>query len=407
MSRRDRTAGTDEGWVLVTTLVLLGAMMTMAMALASIVDVQTGQSREQRVRDTAFNLAEAAMGAQMFSLARDWPGIGAALNPYPTCSTGVSSARCPADAQVTGGASTVDTTGASWQTLVRDNGAGTAERFYSDAINMSQPAYDANGDGQIWVRATATALGKRRTMVALVRAEHQEEEIPHGALLTGRLEISNSGNKTIIDASAGGAVPTAVVRCVPALLEATPCLGQRVGLGSIGSVSALLSFLGRQLNPNIVSTGYAGGAAMTVDARERLKATAIATGSYYQGCPASLTGAMVYIESGVCSYTGNAVYNTPQAPGMVVVGSGSLTLGGGTTYNGIVYHANLASSAATVVALQGNAAVIGGVLVDGSGVVVAGSSKLNIQLSPDAFRAVRSIGSAGVVQNTWRELTPA
>jgi hypothetical protein len=404
MTRRAGHPGDDGGWVLLTSVAMLSLMVVMAMTLLSVVDVQSGESRKQRVRETAFNLAEAGLNAQIFSLARDWPGAGNALTPYPSCSAAVSSTRCPSSTQLANLIPTSDTTGATWQTVVRDNGMAGSGRFYSDSLVLSQPAYDANRDGQLWVRSTATAQGKSRTVVALVRAEQQEEDIPHGALITGRLEISNMGNKTIIDARAGGGVPTAVVRCTPVALEASPCLGHGVGSGKLSSVSSLLALLGDQLSPNLVQTGYTGGSAMTVEARARLKATAIADGTYYTTCPSSLAGHVVYIESGNCSYVGNNVYNTAADPGMVLMATGSLYVGGTVIYNGVLYHANTANSTAPVLQIQGNANIVGGVLVDGNATTVAGSSKLNIQLSPAAFGAVRSYGSAGVIQNTWREI---
>ncbi len=394
-------AADDGGWVLMTSVILLSLMVTMAVTLLSIVDVQTGQSRQQRERETAFNLAEAGLNAQIFSLARDWPGRGNALTQYPNCSAAVSSTRCPTQSQLTNLIPTADTTGAAWQTVVRDNGTAGSARFYSDAIVLGQPAYDANGDGQLWVRSTATAQGKTRTIVALVRAESQEEDIPHGALISGRLDISNNGNKIMVDGSAGGGLPTVVVRCTPLLGELVPCLGQPMS----GLLTSFLAGLSRQISPNVVSYGYAGGAAMTADARARLKATAIADGTYFTSCPASLTGGVVYIETAAqCTYTGNSVFNSDADPGLVVMPTGSLYLGGTVEFHGVLYHANELNSSGDLVQTQGNARVFGGVLVDGPGTVVCGSSKLNIQLNPNAFRAVSSYGSAGVIQNTWREI---
>ncbi len=395
----------EDGWVLLTSIATMSLMVTLSLTLLGIVDTQTGQSRQQRVRETAFNLAEAGLNAQIFSLSRDWPGIGAVLTPYPTCTSGgAASSRCPSAAQIAALIPTPDADGATWQTVVRDNSSAGTARFYSDSTTMTQPAYDSNGDGELWVRSTATAKGKTRTIVALVRAEQQEEDIPHAAIITGRLEISNMGNKYIIDASVGGGTPTAVVRCTPVLLETTACLGHPVGAGSIASVSGLLSFLGKQLSPNVVTTNYTGGSAMTVEARARLKATAVANGTYYTGCPTTLTGAVVYIEAGTCTYNSNTVFNSAAAPGMVLMASGSLYIGGTHIFHGIIYHANELGSTGVVMQVQGNATVIGGVLVDGNAATIAGSSKLNIQLAPDAFRAVRSYGSAGVIQNTWREI---
>ncbi|MCW3013250.1 MAG: hypothetical protein JWO02_342, partial [Solirubrobacterales bacterium] len=157
MTHRAPNPHDDGGWVLLTSIAMLSLMVMLAMTLLSIVDTQTNQSRQQRVRETAFNLAEAGLNAQLFSLSRDWPGGGSALNPYPTCSGQVSSTRCPADTQITGLIPTADTTGATWQTVVRDNGTAGTASFYSDSLVLAQPAYDANRDGQLWVRATATA----------------------------------------------------------------------------------------------------------------------------------------------------------------------------------------------------------------------------------------------------------
>jgi hypothetical protein len=404
MSRRRASCADDGGWVLLTSIVMLSLMVTMAVTLLSIVDVQTGESGKQRLRETAFNLAEAGLNAQIFSLARDWPGLGDALTPYPTCDQTSNSPRCPSAAQLTNLIPTQDVNGATWQTVVRDNGAAGGAGFYSDALILGQPGYDANGDGQVWVRATATAKGKTRTIVGLVRAEQQEEDIPHGALISGSLSISNNGNKIMIDGTAGGGLPTAVVRCTPALLELSPCLGHTL----TGLLSTFLSGLSRQISPNLVSYGYAGGPAMSVAALARLKATAMANGTYYSSCPASLAGAMVYIDTAAqCSYTGNAVYDSDAAPGMVVMPTGSLYLGGTVELHGIFYGADQQNTTGTVLQTQGNARIFGGVLVDGQGAVVCGSSKLNIQLAPNAFRAVSSYGSAGVIQNTWREIRTA
>ena len=44
-------------------------------------------------------------------------------------------------------------------------------------------------------------------------------------------------------------------------------------------------------------------------------------------------------------------------------------------------------------------------MVDGNGGVLAGSSGTNIVFDPRAFDGARSFGTAGIVQNTWREIT--
>ena len=400
----------EGGWALFTALTLLTVMLGVAAATYTYVDGQTQQSRVGREKETAFNMAEAVMNAQIFQLGRDWPAGGSAINQYPSCTQGSTSPRCPSSTQLGELFASPDVdAGTAWSTAVRDNNTNATQNFYSDAQTQTAPGYDANGDGRLWVRAQATARGKTRTIIAMVRAQEQPEDLPRGALISGRLSISNQGHKALIDATGGSSESGLVaVRCVPQLLEVQSCLGHPLGGGllstALDSLNALLNF---QISPNITQTGYGSEPAMTAEARERMKATAIANGTYYaSGCPtaAQLTGQIVYIENGNCAYTANHTFNSETSPGMVIVANGSLYLGGTIDFYGIVYHANQLQSAATAVQIQGDATVHGGVLVDGDATTIVGSSKLNIQLDPDAFSAVRSYGNVGVVQNTWREI---
>ena len=404
-----RLAREEGGWAMVASIVLLTCMLGTGVALAAMVETQTDVSVHDRQRETAFNLAESALNAQVFSLARDWPGKGMAAAPYPSCTPQVVSPRCPDAAQLAGQSSSPDAVGATWATRVIDNGPSLSEQYFSDAAAQGQPAYDANGDGQLWVRAEATAKGRTRRLVALVRAEEHEEELPRGALIAGRLDITNNGNKTIIDATGGGSAESGLVavRCTPVLLELLPCAGHRVlGTGVVKTLADLTSLLQKQISPNVLTHGYTGGNAMSVDARLRLRARAVADGTYFTSCPTAdkLTGAVVYIEAGTCSYTSNLQINSAAKPGTIVLGSASLYLGGTSDLYGVVYGANLQGTSGNVFQVHGNASVHGGVLVDGQGTVVAGSSKPNIDLDLNAFRSATSYGSAGVIQNTWREL---
>ena len=53
---------------------------------------------------------------------------------------------------------------------------------------------------------------------------------------------------------------------------------------------------------------------------------------------------------------------------------------------------------------SGTAAIHGGALVDGPGGVYAGSAGDNIVFYALAFENISAVGTAGVVQNTWREI---
>lgn len=402
---RARAAG-EEGMALLVVMVLMGVMLTAGLALVATVDTQSKESRVQRVRDSSFNLAESALNAQILALAREWPGLGDVATQYATCTPSTPSNRCPQSAALVAGGSP-DLAGATWQTSVRDNGPDTYKNFYSETTSAGQPGYDANDDDQVWVRAQATVEGRRRTLVALVRAETQAEDIPRAALIAGSLDLLNNGNKELIAAN-GGLV---AVRCP--LTAGTTCLGHAYsdgGGGRYNSEAELRSFLATQITQTTPVAAYQAGQQQPVmlpEARERLKATAIADGTYYTGCPPQLAGRVVYVEdaTGCPAYTGTGPINSAAEPGMLIVNAGGITLSGNRVYHGVIYAVNAGNLAGAVISTEGTARIEGGVLVDGaSSVVRIGASGLNLVYDPNAFGAVRSYGSAGVVQNTFREI---
>lgn len=409
MTRLRRDEG---GWALVTALMIMAVMVITGLATLAVVDNQQRQSAETRRRETAFNVAEAALNAQLYQLARSWPGAGAQTNTslrYPAqCTEASTDGRCPTAATLTSSYAAPDTMpSATWTTNVRDNSGSTgAETFWSDGMLTSAPTYDANGDGRIWVRSQSLVRGRLRAMVALVRTEPQQEDLPHVALLAGRLDISNRGNKVIVDARGPSAFAAPVqVRCTPVLGELLPCLGHQLGSGGLGTLTSLTNLLNAQISPNTTASG--AGASATMDSAQlaRLKQVAVANGTYFTSCPASLAGSVVYIEATAsCSYGSNTTFNSADAPGAVVLTGGTLTLGGSATYYGLIYHANLSSATGNLITLSGNAKLQGGGMVDGNATLSAGSSGVNIVFDDRAFTNVKTFGGAGLVQNTWRQL---
>jgi len=400
-----RRARQERGSVLAIAIVLMGLMATMALATYAVVDTQQQQSGTTRKRETAFNVAEAVMNAQIYELSRDWPGQGSAPtklnNPYVPCTETSTGSRCPSTSTITGLLSAPDTaSGMTWRTEVHDNSAPNPQ-FYSDTTTRAAPGYDANGDGNVWVRAQATTRGKTRTLIALVGVQQQDEDIPHAALITGALQLLNEGSKALIQA-AGGLV---AVRCNPTSNPSVACEGHAWGSGLYSLLTDLLSRLTVQIPGTTVVTSYSGGPSLSVDAAARLKARALADGTYYTSCPDSLAGAVVYVENaGGCTYTGNDVWNEENHPGVVILANSTLTLGGTVEYHGIIYNANPVDSTATLVRVQGNAVVDGGIHVNGMATTAIGDSKVNLQIDLNAYNAVKSYGTAGIIQNTFREI---
>jgi len=118
----------EDGWVLITAMGLMAIMLSVIFATMNYVDNEQKQSRLTRTRETAFNVAEAALNAQTFALAKEWPGTGKANDQYPICTPNSTSLRCPSPAYMQSLFTGVDARGGiTWTTQVRDNNAsGTA-----------------------------------------------------------------------------------------------------------------------------------------------------------------------------------------------------------------------------------------------------------------------------------------
>lgn len=394
---RRRLYSDEGGWALVTAMLLMTVMMGVGLASVSFVDGQQRQAGQERVRESAFNLADATLSAQAFAITHAWPAQpSSAMVPCTAtlpAAQGTADARCPDLTKVRSAFSSADyTAGATVSTLVRDNGPDLSNpTFYDDATAAAQPSYDQNGDKRLWVRAQATVGARTRTLVALVRVDEQPVPFPDRALIAGSIATSNLGNKTLIvtrDSTTGAYAPISV-RCDPA---AAGCVEFDRAKG--------------QIAPDTVeSQPFPLQSAVPESAYAQLREMARANGTLHSSCPSSIAGAVVFIDGPAnCSYGASTAYNTKAQPGIVVVNNGTLTLGGGSTFYGVLYARNAQGSSGNVITLQGTTQVVGGILIDGAGGLLAGSSKINLIYDPTAGRNARLIGDGTIVRNTWREL---
>ncbi len=413
----------DERGNLVVTAILVIAVMTgIGLAAMSKVDAQTGQSRVERERESSFNLAEAALSAQTFILGR--LGTGTQLRPYPLggCTTSTSSELfCPNNTQLmrsyTGSGQVDFDTNTTWRTFVRDDAdpAGNPVQFWDESIlDATNPNYASwarydragNSDGtpnrHVWVRSEGMVRGKLRAIVAWVKIEDRVVNFPRYAILAGYVRGKNSGGhggRPLVNSTGSLGV---AVRCnqppQSSCIDLNPTKGPQI--------QPPANF---QLNrPNTPAIGP--------DELQALEDMARANGTYYASCPTDPNGDVVVVENaGTCRYTNSApaapgagkCCNSQARPGLFIVKRGTVDFGGNIEFWGVIYNANLDnSSAERLVETSGTAAVYGGVLVDGNGGVYAGSSGDNIVYNPTAFDNITAVGTAGVVQNTWREIVP-
>jgi hypothetical protein len=403
----------DRGNVLVTAILLMSVMLSVGIAVASTVDTQTHQSRKERERESTFNLAEAALSAQTFILGRR--GTGTVSNPYPSvgCPSVVNDYFCPSTDTLmrsyTGDASQVDFgagSNTSWKTDVLDDAdaSGTPVRFWDDSYLgvANWPRYDKDGNRHVWVRAEADVRGHQRAIVAWIKIEDSIVSFPQYAVLSGYLHGKNSGGH--------GGRP---------LVNSTGSLGIAVRCNQAPQSTCvdLNPTKGPQLQPpGNYQLSYANATAIGADQLYALEEVAKANGTWYATCPSNPNGDVVYVQNaGTCRYTSSApsapgggkCCNTSANPGLFIVERGTVDFGGNIEFWGVVYNANLDNSnLERMIETSGTAAIHGGAIVDGAGGVYAGSSGDNIVYYAFAFEDITAVGTAGVVQNTWREIIP-
>lgn len=396
-----RRLADEQGIAIVIAIVLLGLMMSAGLASYAYVDTGQEQSRVERVDESTFNLGEGLLNHQAFILSRMWPRTAA--RTYPACTAASADPQfCPQPASIEASYDGVDyrTGSPTWVTSVRDD---TGSAFYDVAEVSARPAYDENGNDKVWVRAQATYTvgpdtGRTRTLVALVQVERipVAVQFPERTLIAGKFAVSNSGNQTYVQTRSTQTSPHPVtLRCSPAAVNSPHCANYNRD--------------GQIQPPGSIETGYVGQSALSTQMQDALREKAITDGTYYATtCPASLTGEVVWVESATCDIQNNA--NSMNAPGITVFGSGKLTISRNRTFYGVVYMLNRSNSTDfDVFVLHANSKLVGRVFVDGGGGVTVGSSKENLWYEDfkDAPLQMSVYGTAGVVQNSWREIVSA
>lgn len=383
----------ERGTALFTAIILLTVMLTFGLAVVALSDEQERQSGTERVKEASMGVAEAALEAQVARLSRTWPLTAAGAYPAE-CSPGAGALTfCPDTAALSTALNAPDNANTAcaapdWRTQVRDNGAPITGA-YRTSVAATQPAWDANGDGLVWVRAEGSARCRVRTLVTLVRVGQRAVSVPRMTVAANWFWTNNQGRKVIVDTvgpTRSGAAPV-MVRCTAP--TPTPCLKVDTARGQVaGSTPSQSVFPSSTFTPDQVTA---------------LKAFAkVYTGGSAAACPPNLNG-IIFVENmdGCPSYSGG---NSSGAPGVLYIGKGGLSLTGNRIFYGLIYALNGDGRQSALVQVQGAALIQGAVAVDGLGGVIAGASSMNIVFDPRAFALVKALGDASQVPGTWREL---
>jgi Tfp pilus assembly protein PilX len=401
----------ENGFVLVTAIILLVVMLGLGIALVAFTNSQQSAAAREQASEVAFNVAEAALNAQISQLSHKWPSTAALGEQYPTCTptTSTSTNGCPsapslAAAYPTAGSSTcpagtkTEAWGSSlanpWTTYVREDYEGS--QYFNSDVEEGLPNW-ANGRNQLWVRAVGVAQCHFVTLVSLVSRQEIPATFPEEAAVANWFETSNAGKKLIVDTKGNAQQNGAVSMRCEAPHEEPNCKEWEKSK--------------EQVSPDTTGAAPTPSPTFSTAQLEALREQAEAEGTYFStahGCPSSLeqlTGMPTYVE-GPCNLSFNGgTANSEASPGFLVLLNGTLRLNANGQFFGVIYAANKQESSGVVVEIHGCNKVTGGIDVDGPGGISFGSCKDNFVYDPTAIKNLKLYAGAAGTRNSFRVLS--
>jgi hypothetical protein len=390
----------ERGSALVTAILVMAIMMSIAVPLMSMVDTQQRMTSAERLQEGSFSLTDAVLNAQVFILSNNWPADDDLA--YDTCTQRSVSLKCPSPTAITAIYTGPDYSTSAWSVKVRDDGESAAD-YYDEAVVNRQPAWDANTNGRVWVRADARGTGTTQSLVAQVKMTEHVENFPRHTTTTGYMTIKHIHKNGILTQGNSAQPAPIVLRCTGPIDKHSSCLNVKKKKK-------------KWIVPQLIEQGYTGNA-LPPAAIDGLRQRAKALGTYYTTCPASPAGELVFVEQGDCRYKGDkkkstwGVYarkrievNSAANPGAFVVADGSVTFDGKLTYYGVVYAANLSNRTDTLINILKKSQIVGSVAVDGMGGTYIKAHGSPIVFDPTSFWDLTSLQGATIVQGSWHEL---
>lgn len=400
---------------MVAAILLLTVILGLGLGLLLFADSQQKASTREQATEAAFNVAEAALNAQVGQLSREWP---TATKPMPescTSSTSTETNDCPSTTDLkldpNTGSTTCSGTDAwgsplsnQWTTYVRQ---GTGSLFNS-TTEQKEPTYASSDAGELWVRSVGVVQCHAVAVISLVTRQRVALNFPEDAIVGNWFKTTNKGNKVIVNrkgkASEAGQVS---MRCeAPHTRSSGTCEEYEASK--------------EQVSPPIEEHPATSTITLTASQLATIKSEAQAHGTFYSPtspyhCPSGMnelegvelstsSRAPVYVESCEPKIKANGTANTEANPGFLIIANTSFEMSGNSTYYGIIYDANLQKSSEAVVKLQGNAHAVGGIVVDGSGGIEFGSSGQNLEFDSLAIHNATISAGAASTRNSFRIL---
>jgi Tfp pilus assembly protein PilX len=402
----------EQGFVLVSAVVLLTVMMGLGLGLLLFADNQQHAASAEQGSEEAFNIAEAALNAQVGQVSRSWPGEAAeALPSSCTAATSTSTNGCPASGSLSvgypkagSGTCPTGTKGDAWGSALSNQWttyvrAATSEGTFFNSKTEEKSATFATppGPGQpakLWVRAVGVAKCRVVTLVTLISQQYITANFPKQAVSGNWFETSNNGNKVIVNtqgkASQAGGVS---MRCTEP--HPTPCENYDAAHG--------------QVSPDTTNAAPSPSPTLSATQLEAFKEQAKWAKAYFGPgeCPSSmeeLSGLPAYV-TGPCDLSyDKGTANSAASPGFLIILNGTLSLNGNSQLFGAIYAVNQQNSAAAVVTVHGTTQVVGSITVDGNGGISFGSSAENMEYDPGVIADILTYAGATPTRNSFRVL---
>jgi Tfp pilus assembly protein PilX len=419
-----RSARDEQGFALVAAIVLLTVIMGLGLGLLLFTDSQQKASAREQATESAFNVAEAALNAQVGQLSRAWPAKEAEAYPdnnppgLVRCTAATSTPNsCPDPGSLSAGYPNISpvpcAAGAAtekwgspltnqWTTYVRDDGGSTSSVFDS-ATDQTQPGWDANGDNKLWLRSVGVVQCRVVTLITQVTRQRVAVPFPHNAATGNWFNVSNSGKKATVNTAglAGESFQPGEIsmRC------------EELGAKSCEEWDEKKE----QVSPDTTKAPFSPSPTWSNETLAAIKAEAQAAGTFHSAakgnCPSTLaatSGLPTYVEGcGALKFVGG-VGNSAASPGFLILADGTLELKGNGEFYGVIYARNPTPApsgcSCAVVTLGGTALVKGAIDVDGAGGIEFGSSGQNFIFDPRAINPLTAYAGATPTRNTFRVL---
>jgi type II secretory pathway pseudopilin PulG len=410
-----RRSHDEDGFALVSAIVLLTVILGLGLALLLFTDSQQKAAGREQASESAFNVAEAALDAQITQVSRDWPAL-AGSQPYETtgctaanstatngCPTAASmkigypvtsTAACPAAIKDAWGSASTN----QWTTYVRDDNPGENVSFFSSSLENEQKGYDLNKDNKLWIRSVGIAQCRVVSLAALVSRQEIALSFPRTVMSANWFTTGNNGNgnEVIVEGESheSGEPGEVFMRC-EGIANVSECEKYREG-----------QIAHAKVNPP------PGAPSPTLSATQlaAFRQAAESLHTYYPAgsCPTGLPSGKPVFVQGPCAVSGGKteVGNSQEHPGFLVIVNGTFELVGQAEFWGTVYAVNEQGSSGVVIKVGGNSHLIGELVVDGKGGIEAGENhSQNVQYDPRSAIEEKIYAGATPTRNSFRVLT--